>query len=352
MSPSDHLASGVTGLALGDALGLPFEGLSRRKVTLRICDEPMRHRLIFGRGMVSDDSDHAELVLIAIARSAAEPRAFARELARGLRGWFLALPAGIGLATARSCIKLCIGINPAKSGINSAGNGPLMRAPILGALPLPWDRIQELTDISTRITHTDARAVAWARIIAWTTSVFRREQLDLAEWLDAVRRISPDATCTTLCENVAASVTAGTSTESFASSIGCTDRVSGFVMHTGPVVCHAALKHSSSVEDAIIACIRCGGDTDTTAAIAGGIVGARVGVARMNTDLLNRIWDWPRGLDRLRQFAHLASEAAQSRRVLQARSAMYPLRLTRNLVFLGVILTHVGHRVLLAASGR
>ena len=41
------------------------------------------------------------------------------------------LPAGVGLATARACLKLWLGFSPERSGIYSAGNGPAMRSAVL-----------------------------------------------------------------------------------------------------------------------------------------------------------------------------------------------------------------------------
>ena len=47
----------ILGTAVGDALGLPLEGLSRRRGA-RLIGDPDRHHLILGRGMVSDDTEH------------------------------------------------------------------------------------------------------------------------------------------------------------------------------------------------------------------------------------------------------------------------------------------------------
>lgn len=47
----------LVGTAVGDALGLPAEELSRRRTKVGTVVE-WRHRLIFGRGMISDDTEH------------------------------------------------------------------------------------------------------------------------------------------------------------------------------------------------------------------------------------------------------------------------------------------------------
>jgi hypothetical protein len=51
----------LLGTAVGDALGLPAEGLSPRR-RRRLMPGPWRHRLVFGRGMMSDDTEHTLFV--------------------------------------------------------------------------------------------------------------------------------------------------------------------------------------------------------------------------------------------------------------------------------------------------
>ena len=56
MTPSPIVGS-ILGTAVGDAIGLPYEGMSKRR-GVRLLGEPTRHRFFFGRGMVSDDTEH------------------------------------------------------------------------------------------------------------------------------------------------------------------------------------------------------------------------------------------------------------------------------------------------------
>src|SRR5215212_8885578 len=86
----------LLGTALGDSIGLWCEGLSARRQR-RFHDGPLRQRFLFGRGMVSDDTEHACLTAQALLISAGDPDRFERSLAWRLRWWLLALPAGVGL---------------------------------------------------------------------------------------------------------------------------------------------------------------------------------------------------------------------------------------------------------------
>jgi ADP-ribosylglycohydrolase len=55
----------LLGAAVGDALGLPSEGLSRQRIK-RLFPGPLRHRFFFGHGMVSDDTEHLFMVAQAL----------------------------------------------------------------------------------------------------------------------------------------------------------------------------------------------------------------------------------------------------------------------------------------------
>ena len=113
-----------------------------------------------------------------------------------------------------------------------------------------------------------------------------------------------------------------------------------------PVALHAWLANAGNLETAIESVVACGGDTDSVAAIAGGIVGAGVGRAGIPESHLARLWDWPRGAQWIEDAARNALAAVDSR---LPKSPLYlsPFKLlARNLVFLGVVLGHGFRRLL------
>ena len=121
----------LIGTAVGDALGLAGEGLSRRRQA-RLFPDLSRPHFLGRQGMVSDDTEHTCLVAQALIASAGELEALTRALAWRLRFWLLGGPAGIGWATLRATVKLWLGVPPDRSGVWSAGNGPAMRSALLG----------------------------------------------------------------------------------------------------------------------------------------------------------------------------------------------------------------------------
>lgn len=161
----------LLGTAVGDALGLPAEGLSRNRIGRRWHGD-WRHRFVFGRGMCSDDTEHTFFVAQALLSHPNDPVAFQRCLAWKFRLWLLGAPAGIGLATLRAILKLWLGFPESRSGVFSAGNGPAMRSAIIGAYFFddPAKR-REFISAAARLTHTDPKAkvvaLAVAEAAAW-----------------------------------------------------------------------------------------------------------------------------------------------------------------------------------------
>src|SRR5689334_13508411 len=167
MHQIEQITGAILGTAVADALGLPREGLSRRRAQRLFGNAPLGHRFLFGRGMVSDDTEHTCLVGQALLRAPDDPDAFARSLAWRLRLWLLGLPAGTGWATLRAVGKLWLGFPPSRRGVGSAGNGPAMRAALLGTcLGHDRDRLRAYVRASTRLTHTDPRAERGAFLVA------------------------------------------------------------------------------------------------------------------------------------------------------------------------------------------
>lgn len=348
MADERALVGCLAGTAVGDALGLPSEGLSARRAR-RLFPDVDRYHFLFGHGMFSDDTEHACMTAQALLASGGDPERFTRSLGWRLRWWLLGLPLGTGKATLQACLKLWLGFSAARSGVWSAGNGPCMRAAILGvALGDRPGLLREFVRRSTRMTHTDPKA-EWAALAvaraAHLSAIGENRPSQVVEHFAAELGEAADEMIA-LIRRAAASVDAGQPTEAFAADLGLRGGVSGYVMHTIPVVLHAWLRFPDDYASAVRTVIRCGGDTDTTAALVGGIVGARVGMEGIPEAWLNGLAEWPRNL---RWMARLGHELAAGLAASGPRRTV-PLNpiglLARNLLFAGVVFVHVLRRLL------
>ena len=279
MTREEAITGCLLGTAVGDAVGLACEGLPPKRLA-RLFPNLDGPRLLGRGGMVSDDTEHTCLVAQALIESAGDPDRFQKVLARRLCGWLLLLPAGVGLATLRATLKLCVGVPPDRSGVWSAGNGPAMRSALLGVCfgddPA---RLAALVRASARLTHTDPRAEVGAWVVAVGAWLASQGASDLPGALQAATA-NAEPEMTALIAEVVASVRASETTAQFAQTHGMAAGVSGYVYQTVPVALHAWLSHPADCRAAVLAVVRCGGDADTTGAIAGAVVGAGVGHSR------------------------------------------------------------------------
>jgi ADP-ribosylglycohydrolase len=338
----------MLGTAVGDAMGLAYEGLSKRRQR-RIFTEFTKPKFLFGHIMVSDDTEHTYMAAQALIVSAGEPKRFARSLAWRLRFWLLGLPAGIGLATLRSIIKLWMGFSPDHSGVFSAGNGPAMRSAIIGVCcGRRTETLRALVHASTCMTHSDPKAEHGALAVALAASFSAEGDYDKNRYCcEAQKLLGTDGQeLIELVLKAAESADRGAATDEFAATIGLSHGVTGYVNHTVPIALHAWFLHPNDYRSGVLGAIRCGGDTDTVAAIAGAIIGAGVGRDGIPNDWLNALFEWPRTVswvDNLGQ--HLAEVCADGVPQKAVGVHFYAIPF-RNALFAGIVLIHGLRRLL------
>ncbi len=335
------IAGVILGTAVGDALGLPREGLSRKRGQRMFGGPPLRHHFLFGRGMVSDDTEHTCMTGQALLRSPRDADRFARSLAWRLRFWLLGLPAGMGLATARAILKLWVGFSPKHSGVWSAGNGPAMRAALLGVcLGHDPDRLRAYIRASARLTLADPRAERGAFLVALAAHHGARLGVDGVQakgYLDMARQSLPDADAELL--GLLATLE---------EPLGLQRGVTGYVYHTVIMALCCWLRHPGNFRDGIEEIIDLGGDTDSTAAIVGGMVGATVGLSGIPSEWLNGILEWPRSVGWMQKLADRPAKqfVGGDQANIGPVPLFWPGVIPRNLLFLTIVLAHGLRRLL------
>lgn len=260
----------LAGQAAGDSAGLPFEGL-RPEIVQRLWKKKRRGFLWTQWSCLSDDTEHAIMTLDALIHHN-DASSFAKHLGRSLGFWLLCVPPGVGSATLRSGFRALVGYGPTTRGVRSAGNGPLMRAPIIGAFF--YDDPKQLAlfvEVSTKLTHTDPDAQEAALLIARVASRIRRgKPIPSLENIVADALPSPSQSWNPFLTTLHAYSTR--STQDFAQALDPRG-VSGYALPSALVALHAWHTQRGSLDNTIEAAILCGGDTDSVAAIAGALAG-------------------------------------------------------------------------------
>lgn len=269
----------LLGGAIGDALGVPFE--------TKQADDPLlvdwdgktflgsqHHRL--EPGQYSDDTQFS----LAVAQSLIQNKGFdPDDLSKRYVELFTSKTIrGYGKTTLLAISNLIQGTHWSKSGVaESYGNGTAMRAAPFGVFfRNDLDALIEVIKIDSAITHASVEAETGALAIALTAAQSVNHADD---FLDKVYGHLPDSKTK---QNIFTAVTLSNvnllSHKHTLKKIG----TKADVRETVPAALYCFLRFNT-YEKAIIAAIRAGGDTDTTAAITGALYGNKVGMTRINS---------------------------------------------------------------------
>lgn len=350
---SGRMAGTLLGTALGDSLGLPAEGMRPRTIERLGWNRTLRQRLFGRRGMWSDDTEHAIMLAQAFLASEGDDQEFARRFSRELRWWIVGLPAGTGKATAQAIIRLWLGFPPAKSGVFSAGNGPCMRAPLLGLLfPENVEARHTFTTTHTHITHRDPKALTPALVLADLAALLGKSDFP-PTWENILPLLTPavvDAEWERIIGVLDEFHQSDQSLEQFLEKIGgsAPRGITGYSYHTAACVIAAGIRHEWKFGPTISALIQAGGDTDTTAAIAGALCGALHGLEGLPSDSLRAVSEWPTSCADLERLAKALTDGQH----LRIRPYWSPTLFVRNLFFLSIVLGHGLLRLLPASIRR
>lgn len=262
------------GLAVGDALGAPVEGMWREEIERqygRVTEFFGGGWLGLGPGEWTDDT----AMMLCIARSIVEKGRFDLEdVAQKFLGWFQAGALGIGRTTWVALEALSRGaswqdggrIAHQRLGGLSAGNGSIMRCAPIGLLDAKNpERLIEDSIASSLITHWDPKACWGAAALNLAISQLLCE--DRSSLLDKIvgKIEQPEV------REAVAKV----------EIMRMEDLVpSGFVLDTLQAAMWCFL-NTSSFEDALVAAVNLGGDTDTIGAVCGALSGACYGLGEI-----------------------------------------------------------------------
>jgi len=305
---ADRLAGSLLGQALGDALGFVVEAqppeVARVYVQgwLRTGRAGEWSHPQFPFGQYSDDTQLARELLRSFLEAG---RWDAATFAARLAGLFQeGRDVGAGRGTRSAARRLLLGVTMRESGTPApyAGNGAAMRSGPLGLLLPDRQAMGQAALEQARITHLDPRCGAGAAVVARAVAVAAaRLPIDRTAFLEDL------ADCTEAGEtSVAAAVRGLNQWASLAPADAArhlhqsgldpahTDRWQGISAFVTPSVLwslYAFLRSPDDYWETICTAIEVGGDTDTMAAIAGAMSGARLGVAVLPADLVSRLND-------------------------------------------------------------
>jgi ADP-ribosylglycohydrolase len=327
--PETALTGCLLGQALGDALGFVVEARPPA-----VAGEYVERYLLAGRagelahpdfpfGQYSDDTQLARELLVSYADAGGwSPEAYAGRLAALFAE---GRDVGAGPGTRAAAMRLLGGAHWSRSGTPApyAGNGSAMRAAPLGLLFGQDTRsMVEATVEQSVMTHLDPRCSAGALAVAGAVSLAaKRAPVRNAEFLGALGALTAPED-----QSVAEAIRGLGQWAHLApadaarrlhderldpSHTGEWRGISAFVTPSVVWSLYAFLHTPDDYWATVCTAIGVGGDTDTMAAIAGAISGARLGPAALPAGLVERLDDRGRwGCDALIELARRAARLA------------------------------------------
>ncbi len=266
---SGRVRGGFLGHAVGDALGFPYEGRSR---------EEMRTHPVEGLPpdpVLSDDT----AMVICTAESLCERGEDVEDVAKRFLSWLHAgectphgKAVGVGRATSRALKRIASGVPPSEAGGREErdnGNGSLMRMlPLVFYLYGEGDsRVLEVVRAYSSITHAHPRSILGCHLYVLLgmalyggLSIPEAYETAVAK-VKAVWRGHPE---TIHYRRVLSGEIASLPEGEIVSS--------GYVVHTVEAAFWVLLR-TRSFREAVLKAVSLGGDTDTTAAVVGGLAG-------------------------------------------------------------------------------
>jgi ADP-ribosylglycohydrolase len=306
---ADRLAGALLGQALGDALGFVVEAESPDVAAAYVRDSLLAGRAGerahrgFPFGQYSDDTQLArELLLSVRAAGGWCPEAYAGRIAEVFRE---GRDVGAGPGTRGAAHRLAAGVGWREAGAPPpyAGNGSAMRVAPLGVLlGGDTDALRLAAKEQSWITHHDPRCAAGAVAVAGTVALAaapgpldaRALLATVAVWAGAEDPSVGDAVAGMVAWLDAAPDEAARRLHAAGLDAGHAARRQGISAFVTPSVCwslYAFLRAPDDYWSAVCTAIAVGGDTDTMAAMAGAMGGARLGPAALPRELLDRLTD-------------------------------------------------------------
>lgn len=304
----DRALGALYGLALGDALGMPTQCLSREQiartygpVTGLLASTPNQPIApSTPAGSITDDTEQA--VIVARLLLAHGGRVPAQALATALIDWERVMMARgsldlLGPSTKAALTRLQAGASPTQTGREGTTNGAPMRITPVAIAHTPRGRLREAVIEASQVTHFTGLALSGAGMVAGAVCA-AIDGATAAEALDAGTALARDLESDGAW---AAGASVPSRLEALAPLARDLDReeladflvkvVGTSVASQESVVAAMILVAREDLEpfEALCLAASLGGDTDTVAAMAGAVLGAVHGTTAFPPDALDQL---------------------------------------------------------------
>lgn len=305
----------LLGFAVGDALSLARDGLSRRKALKLFGRSPIHFQFQPGIGVTGERTHVLLMTVQAVLKSRADHRAFGRHLRRRLRWYRRSFPVR---SAARSIQRLQKLFSDSSIPCGLASD-PLARAVPLAILLQGNQYIQPWIEVSTQATSQDDRSIEASMLIA--NAIQSAQMLDPSEQilnpvsiLDQLMTKVGDSELHSILADLRVSLLKGSSVYQAARSLGWGKGIPSHLYPIAAMAIYAWLRHFHRFRFAVERAALLGGSCGAVASLAGALVGTSLGKRSIPPEwlksltmfphdrewrekLIDRVKDWPHGVE-------------------------------------------------------
>ncbi|MBD3342133.1 MAG: hypothetical protein GF353_23735 [Candidatus Lokiarchaeota archaeon] len=294
----DKFKGSLMGVAIGDTLGRPFEGILREKILQKFSD--FEHFINVNKKLFNTYTDDTQLTLHT-AQALIEGNGFVLDNFIGeYVKWLDDPPIGAGYGCISAVRKLKYGLTREKAASNSGGNGTVMRISPIGLFYHKYEnKLKDVVIKSSRITHShpaaSAGAVAIAKAIAFLIDKTPKRGFEVEQFFQSIfSSLSPMNNevwkelieiLTRVKNNLNLSVESGliklsqvgVKSPYFIENYIGKAFVHPYALSTVACAIFIFLKRLESFKSCLFELATAGGDTDTVGAIGGSLAGTYFG---------------------------------------------------------------------------
>lgn len=275
----DQYIGCLLGIGIGDAMGYPVEQYPPAQIKKEFGGyikqyEQRKNRTDLKPGSVTDDTQLSLCIGESLARyGRLEPDDIAKRFVK-----WLDYGIGVGSTCVKAIEKIRDGENWRHSGLESAGNGSAIRvAPIGLFFHNDNQKLVEACTITSRMTHTDPKAIAASVAVAGGVAM----ALQLKHGLDPNRFVFELVKLTEpICREFANKLREIPSYLNMDALEALSKiRTGCYVMESIPAAIYTFLRFHDSFTNTVLIGINAGYDADSVGSIAGSLTGAYLGKA-------------------------------------------------------------------------
>lgn len=294
---NEHIHGVMLGIAIGEALGYPRAGLSRRTSLRKYGRPTLRYQFVPNKGVYAENTRLAFLHAQALLNSRNEMRNFRPAFRWRLSWYLLSFPSTIRTSILRAGFRSWLMRLKLESGVDSRDSGCATRAVFSApAMSGCGHRLPKWSDEITKLTHTSKIALQCCRILGTLSdyACTHPEDLDPDTALQAAIDVCEIAEVKDEMQKLSTPLSERQRVSKVARSLGY-QVIGDDLIPLTVMAAYCWLRNAGTFEQAVLSANRFLGDTATLSAVVGGLAGAHLGVSKLPVEMISRLGGEPHG---------------------------------------------------------